>query len=294
MKNVFWMGLLCTVALMAQGPRADLALPGVDMSGLTSAQKVTVQKLLAARDCSCGCGMKVAECRVKDPGCAFSRGLASVIVDAVRNGKDEKQALAAADASNFAHVPGRDTRVLSDPVQIRTAGAPLLGPPDAPVKLIEFSDFQCPFCVLATPQVHRILKAYPSQVSLVFKQYPLDSHSQAALAASAALAAHKQGKFWEMHDGLFSLNGRLSRDAIFGVAAKIGLDMKKFEADLSSPEIQKTVVQDIQDGDSAGVSGTPTLFVNGKRYNANVTLEALKPILDAELTKPLTTASATR
>ena len=283
-----------TMALMAQGPRIDQALPGVDLTGLTPAQKVTVQKLLADRSCPCGCGYKLDECRVKDPGCGYSKGLAATIVSAIRSGKNEQEALAAADASSLAHVPQRDTRILSDPVQIPVAGSPLLGRADAPVKLVEFSDFQCPYCVVATPEVHRILKAYPDQVSLVFKEYPLDIHSQAALAATAALAAHKQGKFWEMHDGLFDLKGRLSREAIFAVASKIGLDMKKFEADLSSPEIQKAMVQDIQDGDNAGVSGTPTLFVNGRRYNANVTLDALKPVLDAQLKTPVTTASTTR
>lgn len=297
MSNFRWMSLLgaalFTWSLLAQGPRADQGLPGVDMAGLTSAQKVTVQKLLAERDCSCGCGMKVAECRVKDPGCGFSKGLAKVIVDAIRGGKDGKEALALADASSFAHPPQSDGRLLSDPVKIRTEGSPQTGSAMAPVRLVEFSDFQCPYCILATPEIHRILKAYPAQVSLVFKQYPLDIHSQAALAAAAALAAQRQGKFWEMHDALFDLKGRLSRDAIFSIATKIGLDMTKFEADLKSPEVQKTMVQDIQDGDDAGVNGTPTLFVNGKRYNANLTLDALKPVLDAEL-KTGASATATR
>jgi protein-disulfide isomerase len=92
------------------------------------------------------------------------------------------------------------------------------------------------------------------------------------------------------------MRGRLSREAIFATASKIGLDMKKFEADLKSPEVQKTMVQDIQDGDDAGVNGTPTLFVNGKRYNANLTLEALKPVLDQELKSggAAASASATR
>lgn len=287
---------LFTMSLFAQGPRVDQSLPGVDLAGLTPAQKVTVQKLLAERDCSCGCGMKVAECRVKDPGCGFSKGLAKVIVDAIRSGKDGKEALALADASSFAHPPQSDGRLLSDPVKIPTQGSPLTGSAMAPVKLVEFSDFQCPYCILATPEVHRILKAYPAQVSLVFKQYPLDIHSQAALAATAALAAHRQGKFWEMHDALFELKGRLSREAIFAIATKIGLDMKKFEADLKSPDVQKMMVQDIQDGDDAGVNGTPTLFVDGKRYNASLTLEALKPVIDQELkgSPSATTASATR
>jgi len=257
--------LLIAGLVYAQDWKTATSLPAVEMDGLSPAQKEKVLKLLRQHDCSCGCGMKVAECRVKDPNCYYSRGLSSVIVGAIKDGRSESAAVAAAAASKYAHAPKRDTRVLGDPVSIRTEGSPFLGPKDARITIVEFSDFQCPYCVMAVPQLHALLQAYPTQVKLIFKQYPLDRHSTAAFAAAAALSAHKQGRFWPMHDSMFAQQGKLSREIIHGLASKLGLDMKRFEADLSSSETQKATSQDIADGDRAGVEGTPTLFIDGKR-----------------------------
>ena len=279
--------LLVTALLSAQSPAAD-PLPGVDLNGLTPAQKATVLKIAAARDCGCGCGMKVSECRVKDPNCSYSKGVAMVLVAALKSGKTEAEAVAAADASNWAHPPVQDTRILGDPVKIPTEGAPTLGPANAKVKLVEFSDFQCPFCVLAVPQIAALLKAYPDQVSLTFKQFPLDEHSQAALAAVAALAAQRQGKFWPMHDALFAQQGRLSEKIILELAGKVGLSMMRFDADLHSADLKMAVQKDEQDGEKAGVAGTPTLFVNGRRYNGPVKLDILRTVIDGELNQPAT------
>jgi protein-disulfide isomerase len=126
---------------------------------------------------------------------------------------------------------------------------------------------------------------------LFFKQFPLDIHSQAALAAAAAVAAQKQGKFWQMHDALFASHNDLRRPTILALASAVGLDMKRFEADLDSPDVRKLVARDEEDGSGVGVMSTPTLFIDGQHYNGNIKLEILKPILDAELKHP---ASATR
>jgi len=259
-------------------------LPAVDMSSLSPAQKATALKLLRARDCTCGCGMKVAECRVKDPNCFYSKGLASVMIASIKAGKSEKEALADAEASRFAHPP--EHKLLEDPIEVPTAGAPETGPNDAPITLIEFTDFQCPYCAMATPQLQAVLKAYPTQVRLFFKEFPLDIHSQAALAAAAAVAAQKQGKFWPMHDALFASHTDLRRPTILALASAIGLDMKRFEVDIDSPEVRKAVVHDLEDGQNAGVMSTPTIFIDGQHYNGNIKLETLKPILDAELKRP--------
>jgi len=263
-------------------------LPAVDLSGLSPAQKATALKLLRARDCSCGCGMKVAECRVKDPNCYYSKGLASVIVASLKAGKNEQEALADAEASRFAHAP--EHKLLEDPIEIPTAGAPETGPDNAPITLVEFSDFQCPYCTLATPQLQLVLKTYPTQVRLFFKQFPLDMHSQAAGAAAAAVAAQKQGKFWEMHDALFASHNDLSRPTILALASALGLDVKRFQADLDSPEVRKAVAHDQEDGFNIGVMSTPTLFIDGQHYNGMIKLETLKPILDAELKHPASPA----
>ncbi len=277
------LGLMGAVLLFGQDWTTATSLPRVDMSGLTPAQTTAALKILRQQNCSCGCGMKVAECRMKDQNCSYSKGLASVIVDAIRHGKTPQQAIAAAAASEYAKGPATHDKLLEDPVNIPLTNTPVRGPASAAVTLVEFSDFQCPFCISATPQLESVLKAYPSQVKLAFKEFPLDTHAQAALAAAAALAAQNQGKFWPMYDGLFAQKGNFSRKVILVLASSLGLDMKRFQADLDSAEIKRAVERDMSDGEHIGVDSTPTLFVDGKRYNGPVTLAALKPIVEQEL-----------
>jgi len=283
--------VLGAAAVCAQDWNTLESLPAVDLSGLSPAQKATALKLIRARDCSCGCGMKVAECRVKDPNCYFSKGLASVIIASLKAGKSEKEALADAEGSRFAHAP--EHKLLEDPIEIPTAGAPETGPDDAPITLVEFSDFQCPYCTLATPQLQLVLQAYPKQVRLFFKQFPLDMHSQAALAAAASVAAQEQGKFWQMHDALFASHSDLRRPTILALASAIGLDVKRFETDLDSADVRKAVAHDLEDGSNVGVMSTPTLFIDGQHYNGPIKLETLKPILDAELKHPASVTKKT-
>ncbi|HJT88433.1 MAG TPA: thioredoxin domain-containing protein [Bryobacteraceae bacterium] len=191
-----------------------------------------------------------------------------------------------ASASQYARGPADHSKLLEDPVAISLGNAPERGPSIARITLVEFSDFQCPFCVAATPQLDAVLKAYPSQVKLIFKEFPLDSHSQAALAAAAALAAQRQGKFWALHDAMFAQMGNLSRSIILRLAERAGLDMKRFQADLDAPEIKRAVAHDIADGEKIGVDATPTLFIDGQRYNGPITLAKLKPVLEAEWKHP--------
>jgi protein-disulfide isomerase len=275
--------LVCAAALIAQEDwQTAKTLPAVDLTGLSPAKAATALRLLRNADCTCGCGMKVAECRIKDPGCTYSKGLAAAITDAIKTGKTEAAATEAARKSKYGTAPA-PPKLLGDPVSIATAGSPVTGPQDAPVTLIEFSDFQCPYCYKAAEQLRQVLKAFPTQVKLVFRQYPLDSHSQAALAAAAAIAANKQGKFWPLHDAMFVNRANLSRQAITKLAAKTGMDMTKFDADWSSKETLEAVARDVADGDRAGVEGTPTVFVNGKHYRGSLDLEPMRSIIQAEL-----------
>jgi protein-disulfide isomerase len=268
--------------VLAQEWQTVTNLAGVDFGGLTPARKVHALHALRSQDCTCGCGMKVAECRVKDPRCAFSRGLASVTVGAIKAGKTETAAIAESKASKFGSPPV--PKLLDDPVPIPTLGSPVMGPANARITLVEFSDFQCPYCSKAIAQIYATLKAYPNDVRLIFKQYPLvELHPAAAIAAAAALAAHRQGKFWEMHDVMFANRARLSRQSILAWANEIGLDMQRFTADLDSDAIKTAVLRDQADGDKAGVEGTPTVFLNGQRYNGDLAPDAFKPVIDGEL-----------
>ena len=122
-------------------------------------------------------------------------------------------------------------------------------------------------------------------MKLVFKQFPLSNHSQAALAAEASLAAHAQGKFWEMHDIMYAHFRDLSREHIFGWAKQIGLNMDRFKADLDSRKFKAQVEKETAEGDAAGVEGTPTFYVNGQKYNGSLDPEAFASVLTGELKK---------
>ena len=273
--------LLTAALLFAQDWQTAPELPAVDFTGLTPAQKALALKVLRAQGCPCGCVMKMAECRTKDTGCSYSKSLAAIVVASVRKGANETAVLAALDASPLMH---RATpKLLEDPVAIPVDGAPMLGPKDARVTLVEFSDFQCPYCAVAVVKLNAILKAYPNDVKLYFKQFPLEMHSQAALAAEAALAAQRQGKFWQLHDAMYADRTHLSRQTILAMAGTVGLDVKRFQQDWDSPAIKQAVAREQADGEKIGVDATPTVFIDGQRYNGELNLEAIRPIIEKEI-----------
>jgi len=171
---------------------------------------------------------------------------------------------------------------LSFAAEINTEGSPFLGNPSAPVTLILFSDFQCPFCSKLVPVIEEIALAYPDTVKIVFKHFPLRNHRYASLAALAAIAAQQQGKFWEFHDQLFQLQKELDQDKIMEVAQNLGLDIKKFTSDVGGEDAKNQLTKDLNDGQAAGVRGTPTVFING-RQPEKLDLAEIKKIIEAEL-----------
>ncbi len=140
---------------------------------------------------------------------------------------------------------------------------PIKGPVDAPVTIVIFTDFQCPFCTRHAGTLGDIKEKYGDRVRLVFKQFPLAFHHQSLPAAKASLAAARQGKFWEMHDKLFANSRSLSRENYFLWATELGLDPAKFEEALAAENVATQVERDIEAGSKHGIRGTPTIFVNG-------------------------------
>jgi protein-disulfide isomerase len=285
LSRVFLFAGLIVAMASAQGPETwqqTADLPGVDMTGLSAAQKTAALKILREQGCSCGCGMQLAECRVKDPGCTYSSGLAAMVVKGVREGKTRDQIVAALKDSPLAKGPA-PRPILSDPVKISINGAPAKGPENARVTLIEFSDFECPYCSHAVGQVEALLKIFPKDIRLVYKQFPLSMHPHARKAAAAALAANEQGKFWQMHDKLFANYRQLSDANILTMAKEIGLDMNRFSADMASGKFEPAIKKDLKDGEESGVFGTPAFFINGKLYNGGMEAAEVKPLIEAEL-----------
>lgn len=267
--------------LFAQSWKTATELPDVDLSGLSSTQKSGVLKMVREQDCNCGCTLKLAECRMNDPKCGYSRALANAVVKEFQAGKTSEQAYAVLKELQK-QGPVRP-KILEDAVKIAVAGAPSFGPADARITIVEYSDFQCPYCAMSAPKAMALATQYPRDVRLVFKQFPLDFHSNAQRAAEASLAANAQGKFWPLHDKMFANYRQLTPENILRWAAESGLDMAKFKAELQSEKYRSVVEKETKEGMAAGVMGTPTFFINGKRYNGPFELEALKPILDAEL-----------
>lgn len=172
---------------------------------------------------------------------------------------------------------------LEEPRREVAAVGPSRGPENAPVTIVEFSDFQCPFCSRAVETVDKVMETYPGKVRLVFRQFPLDFHPQAQKAAEASLCAADQGKFWEVHDLMFQNQQQLQADQLKGYAKTAGLDVEKFNKCLDSGEKAAKVQEDLQAGKAAGVRGTPAFFINGVFLNGAVPLEEFKKVIDQEL-----------
>ncbi len=166
---------------------------------------------------------------------------------------------------------------------IETAGSPARGPEKAAVSIVEFSDFQCPFCGRVTPTLDKVVEEYGSQVRIVFKHLPLSIHPKAPAAHAASEAAHRQGKFWEMHDAIFANQRELEPGKFEKYAEEMGLDMKQYRADVASAEVKARVDDDKGEARRLGVSGTPGFFINGRFFSGAQPFEAFKERIDEEL-----------
>ena len=162
--------------------------------------------------------------------------------------------------------------------------SPTLGPADAPVTIVEFTDFECSYCARLAPVLEEVHQAFPEKVRIVFKNYPLVRiHRFAVQAALAALAAQDQGKFWPFEERLFQNYNRLNPQKIEEIRKELGLDAKRFNARMNDPALKDLIRRDMQDGSAAGVNGTPTVFINGKKYRGQRSLEGFREAIEAIL-----------
>ena len=169
------------------------------------------------------------------------------------------------------------------------------GPVDAPVTVVEYADFECLHCARANPILKQLRSEIPDAFRLVFRHFPIVAdRPRSAAAARAAVAAGRQGRFWEMHDRLFEHQAHLHPDAFQLHAEDLGLDLDRFDHDMEDPAVAARIQRDLDSGVASGVRGTPTFFINGVRYGAAWDLDALrKAILTAVVTaRPLNTPTA--
>lgn len=181
---------------------------------------------------------------------------------------------------------GADVLILLRPprVQVDYERSRLRGDANAPVVIVEFSDFQCPFCRSVEPTLQALLVRYAGRVSLAYRDFPLrEIHPQAQQAAEAARCAGEQGKFWEYHDRLYAGGAQLDAGSLAGYARELGLNVQSFSSCLASGKFRQAVEEDVQAGNRAGVSGTPAFFINGIFLNGAQPASAFEKIIELEL-----------
>jgi protein-disulfide isomerase len=160
--------------------------------------------------------------------------------------------------------------------------APALGPSDAKVTIVEFADFQCPYCKASQPTLKQVLQTYGTRVRLVFKHLPLDIHADAFVSAQAAFCAGEQDRFWPYHDALFAA-AVLSREALHKTAADMGLDLLKFKDCLNGDASRAAVQRDVSEATRLGINSTPTYIVNGRLIRGATDFDEFKDIIEQEL-----------
>jgi protein-disulfide isomerase len=178
-----------------------------------------------------------------------------------------------------------EVQVLLEPYRlpVEVGGAPVRGNPEAAVTIVEFSDFQCTFCVRARASVAAVRQAYGDKVRWAFRHFPLGFHQYAEKAGEAASCAGEQGRFWEMHDHLWANSSKLAVEDLKAHAGALGLDRKAFDACLDSGRHAGQVQRDMEAGASYGVSGTPAFFVNGRPLVGAQPFEAFRDVIEDEL-----------
>lgn len=168
-------------------------------------------------------------------------------------------------------------------LKIAVEGHASKGEKDAPIQLVEFSDFECPFCARAHPTIQQVLSAYGDKIRFVYRHYPLPNHPNAKPAAEASACALEQDRFWPFHDRLFANTSKLAESDLKAHAASAGLDMAKFTACVESRKYKAQVERDITEAGGAGVTGTPAFFINGRPLEGAQPLEVFKRVIDEEL-----------
>jgi protein-disulfide isomerase len=240
----------------AQGGEDTTPLPGVDTSGLEDKKLELFYRLVGSLPSPCGKAHSLRTSVTSDVSCKRATFAARYVATLVGDGAPE----------TFVQ-EDYDKRYKTFSVKtVDVAKSPMSGPPDAPVKLVEFFDYACPACQSMRPKLEQAVSERAGQAVVFYKMFPLESkHPDSRSAARAALAANAQGKFKEMHELLFSKSPAHKREDVIGYAKQLDLDVAKFEADYNTADAQ--IDADLKLGEELGVESTPTLFFNGRLYS---------------------------
>ena len=246
-------------------------------SALSSTDKRRAAKLMNKITVYYGCSDTVANCLAIDKKCQTARRIAGLIVRMVKKGRSDARIKKEVKNRGVSAHPFKKFK-------FNLKMRPRLGAKKAKVTIVEFAEFQCPFCKVISPVLKKLVRQFASKgVALVYKHYPVSIHKHAISSGRAAYAAHKQGKFWQFHDLLFKKAPSLSKSQVEGYARSIGLDLARFRAVRDSRRSRLIVAADKKAGLRAGVKGTPTFFFNGKMYKGRKDYTELKDRIEEEL-----------
>lgn len=236
---------------------APSPLPGVDTSALNGRENEVYWRWVSQLYAPCSeVAVSIAECVRDARPCASCTPAAQFLADRARDGVPTNEAIAAFQV-----------RFGADVKKVDLADSPARGPSTAPVTIVVWSDFECPACGYAVPLLDELLEKRPDDIRLVHKLYPLKLHPHARPAARAALAAKKQGKYWEMERQLFSHQHQLEEQDLMEHAKAIGLDLVKFRRDFADKANEDVIERDKAEADKQGLSGTPFILINGREAN---------------------------
>jgi protein-disulfide isomerase len=263
---------------------------GINFDGISDPQKAAAMQALNERDCECGCGMgNLAGCVKKDPNCPRSPKIAKQVVDMAKQGKTLTDMLAYIETENPKKAPGAaapSPQAPPGPKRVEIpAHSPRKGVKNAKVTIVEFSDFQCPFCGRVIPTIKEIMQKYSKDAALVFVNQPLPFHEHAKDAAKAFLAAQRQNKAWEIHDQMFANQQALTAPDLEKYAREAGMNVAKWKKDIEDPEIDKLIAADQTLANNVGANGTPTFFINGRELSGAQPTPAFEAIIDEEIKK---------
>jgi predicted DsbA family dithiol-disulfide isomerase len=249
-------------ALAAESPPADAsadaeALPGVPLDALAPEQRQLVVDFARETFCYCGCPHTLAQCLREHRTCRHAARMTTLAARLVRAGARRKDELARLVGGYYASF---DKRPMLD---IARYGPPL-GSADAPVTIVEFSDFTCPYCRLVRPVLESFVESHPGRVKLVFKPFPIESHAGALELAQAAEWARDAKLFWPMHDALFEDPHAHSADELAALARRLGGDPESLRAALADGRYLPKIRDSQKEARAAGIKGTPSLFLNGR------------------------------
>jgi len=264
--------VLVAAPARAQDAAAD-EFPGVDVAALSPAQRAVLSKVVADEFCHCGCPHTLGGCLREHRACKHAPRMATLAARLAGQGLQSGEVLRALTDYYGAFDKAKRARL-----EVKDFGPPL-GDPAAPVTLVEFSDFTCPYCQQLRPELERFVLENAKQVKLYYKPFPLPSHARSAEATVAAEWARDRGLFWKMHDRLFAAPHALSDDDLAAHADALGGDAADLRKAIADGRNRARVAASMAEARAAGLRGTPTLFVNGRRLDLPVAPRELPDLL---------------